>query len=183
MGRRWFRHCFRRLQTKYVPFIPQSFLETHLTIHPVIQGTADADVSGKLTHEQVVKTVDFCLEAYKETTPEARAAVLSKVATITEGNAGIIDEKANLEKLSEDELKILNHIRAKQMLRFEDTLNLNHYGADAIDGLVPNLKTGKLSLVPEGGKRLSKLEVPTLDLLDQVKDQEQPASELISAAA
>ncbi|KAL2045917.1 hypothetical protein ABVK25_011938 [Lepraria finkii] len=139
---------------------------------PIIQGTADADVSGKLTHEQVVKTVDFCLEAYKETSPEQRKAVLDKVATITEGNAGVIDEKANLEKLTEDELKILNHIRAKQMLRFEDTLNLNHYGADAIDGLVPNLKTGKLGLVPEGKNTLSKLEVPTLDLLDQVKDKE-----------
>lgn len=139
---------------------------------PIIQGTADADVSGKLTHEEVIKTVDFCLEAYKETSPEERKAVLDKVATITEGNKGVIDEKANLEKLTEDELKILNHIRAKQMLRFEDTLNLNHYGADAIDGLVPNLKTGKLSLVPEGNNRLSKLEVPTLDLLDQVKDKE-----------
>ena len=116
--------------------------------------------------------MDFCLEAYKETSPEQRKAVLDKVACITEGNAGVIDEKANLEKLTEDELKILNHIRAKQMLRFEDTLNLNHYGADAIDGLVPNLKTGKLGLVPEGKNTLSKLEVPTLDLLDQVKDKE-----------
>ena len=69
-------------------------------------------------------------------------------------------------------MKILNHIRAKQMLRFEDTLNLNHYGADAIDGWVPNLKHGKLGLVPEVGSKLSKLEVPTLDLLEQVKEKE-----------
>ena len=144
----------------------------YLTIYTVIQGTADADVSGKLTHDEVVKTVDFCLEAYKETSPEERKAVLDKVATITEGNKGVLDEKANLEKLTEDELKILNHIRAKQMLRFEDTLNLNHYGADAIDGLVPNLKLGKLGLVAEGKNQLSKLEIPTLDLLDQVKDKE-----------
>lgn len=154
-------------------FLSNYRLKSPLTIYIiVIQGTADADVSGKLTHEQVVKTVDFCLEAYKETSPEERKAVLDKVATITSDNKGVIDEKANLEKLTEDELKILNHIRAKQMLRFEDTLNLNHYGADAIDGLVPNLKTGKLGLVPEGGNRLSKLEIPTLDLLDQVKEKE-----------
>lgn len=143
-----------------------------LIISIVIQGTADADVSGKLTHEQVIKTVDFCLEAYKETSPEQRKAVLDKVATITEGNKGVLDEKANLEQLTEDELKILNHIRAKQMLRFEDTLNLDHYGGDAIDGLVPNLKHGKLGLLPERGNKLSKLELPTLDLLDQVKDKE-----------
>ena len=66
------------------------------------------------------------------------------------------------------------------MLRFEETLNLNHYGADAIDGLVPNLKPGKLGLVPEGRDKLSKLEVPTLDLLDQVKEKE---PEPIMAAA
>ena len=128
---------------------------------------------GRLTHEEVVKTVDFCLEAYKETTPEQRQAVLDKVATINSDNkTGTIDDKANLEQLTEDELKILNHIRAKQMLRFEDTLNLNHYGADAIDGLAPNLKTGALGLVPEGKVKLSKLEVPTLDLLDRVKNKD-----------
>lgn len=98
--------------------------------------------------------------------------MLDKVATITENNKGVLDEKANLEKLTDDELKILHHIRAKQMLRFEDTLNLNHYGGDAIDGLVPNLRTGSLGLVPEAKNKLSKLELPTLDLLDQVKEKE-----------
>lgn len=163
--------AFDAFRPSMAPFVPLSF-GIYLTICTVIQGTADADVSGKLTHDEVVKTVDFCLEAYKETSPEERKAVLDKVATITEGNKGVLDEKANLEKLTEDELKILNHIRAKQMLRFEDTLNLNHYGADAIDGLVPNLKLGKLGLVSEGKNMLSKLEIPTLDLLDQVKDKE-----------
>ena len=81
------------------------------------------------------------------------------------------DNRANLDKLTEDELKILNHIRAKQMLRFEDSLNLDHYSADAIDGLAPNLKHGSLGLVPEG-KKASPLEAPTLDLLERVKDKE-----------
>lgn len=144
----------------------------YLLICVVIQGTADADVGGKLTHEEVVKTVDFCLHAYKETSPEERQAVLDKVAKLNGSKASVLDEKANLERLTEDEMKILNHIRAKQMLRFEDTLNLNHYGADAIHGLAPNLKTGSLGLVPEGKDVLSKLEVPILDLLDQVKEKD-----------
>lgn len=138
----------------------------------VIQGTADADVSGKLTHDEVVKTVDFCLHAFEATTPEERQKVLEKVAAINGASSTVPDDKASIEKLSEDELKILNHIRAKQMLRFEDTLNLNHFGSDAIDGLTPNLKRGSLSLIPQGKNPLSKLEVPILDLLDQVKEHE-----------
>ena len=150
----------------------------------VIQGTADADVSGKLTHEEVVKTVEFCLHAFEATSPEERQKVLEKVATINGASSTIPDDKANLEKLTEDELKILNHIRAKQMLRFEDGLNLNHFGSDAIDGLIPNLKRGSLTLVTQGKDTLSKLEVPIIDLLDQVKE-DVPEAELgpISAAA
>ena len=138
----------------------------------VIQGTADADVGGKLTHDEVVKTVDFCMLAFKETSPEERQKVLDKVASINGASLAISDDKANLEKLTEDELKILNHIRAKQMLRFEDTLNLNHFGSDAIDGLAPNLKRGSLGLVPQGKDAVSKLSTPVLDFMEQVKDAE-----------
>ncbi len=143
----------------------------------VIQGTADADVGGKLTQDEVVKTVDFCLLAFKDTSPEERQKVLDKVAAI---NGTVSDDKANLEKLTEDELKILNHIRAKQMLRFEDTFNLNHFGSDAIDGLVPNLKRGSLGLVAQGKDTVSKLSTPILDIMEQVKDAEPNP---ISAAA
>ena len=162
-------------------------LQDLLTLFLVIQGTADADVSGKLTHDEVVKTVDFCLHAFEATTPEERQKVLEKVAAINGASSTVPDDKASIEKLSEDELKILNHIRAKQMLRFEDTLNLNHFGSDAIDGLAPNLKRGSLSLVPQGKNILSKLEVPVLDLLDQVKEHKPLSAEAemnpISAAA
>lgn len=146
---------------------------------PIIQGTADADVGGKLTHDEVVKTVDFCLNAFKETSPEERKKVLDKVAAIN-GTASIApDAKQDLEKLTEDELKILNHIRAKQMLRMEDTFSLDHFGSDAIDGLAPNLKRGSLGLVAKATKdTLSKLQAPVIDLLVQVEE-----TEPISAAA
>ncbi|MCJ1430339.1 hypothetical protein MMC29_008257 [Sticta canariensis] len=146
---------------------------------PIIQGTADADVGGKLTHDEVVKTLDFCLNAFKETSPEERQKVLDKVAALN-GTASIgTDAKQDLEKLTEDELKILNHIRAKQMLRLEDTFSLDHFGSDAIDGLAPNLKRGSLGLVAKATKdTLSKLDVPVVDLLVQVEE-----TEPVSAAA
>lgn len=161
------------------PPLREIYWEYFLTSIIVIQGTADADVGGKLTHDEVVKTVDFCLNAFKETSPEERQKVLDKVAAINGTDKVGVVEKENLEKLTEDELKILNHIRAKQMLRMEDTFNLDHFGSDAIDGLAPNLKTGSLGLVAKATKdTLSKLEVPVVDLLVQVEE-----TEPISAAA
>lgn len=81
------------------------------------------------------------------------------------------DNKQDLEKLTEDEVNILTNIRAKQMLRMEDTVNLKHFGSDAIDGLAPNLVTGKLGLLVKSEKEtLSKLDVPVVDLLVQVKE-------------
>lgn len=138
----------------------------------VIQGIADADVGGGLTQNEVVKTVDFCLNAFKDTSPEERQKVLDKLQTIN-GTASIHpDSKEDLEKLTEDELKILNHIRARQMLRMEDTFNLNHFGEDAIEGFAPQLKRGKLGLVPKGPiDASSKLEAPIVDLLAQVEEE------------
>lgn len=136
-------------------------------------------MGGKLTHDEVVRTVDFCLNAFKETSPEERQKVLDKMAAIN-GTAAINPAaKQSSEQLTEDELQILNHIRAKQMLRMEDTISIHHFGSDAIDGLAPNLRRGSLGLVAKTTENnLSKLEVPVVDLLVQVEE-----SELISAAA
>ena len=140
----------------------------------VIQGTADADVGGKLTHEEVVKAVDFGLNAFDETLPEERKKVLEKVAAVNGIKSAIPNAKADLEKLTEklteDEMRILNHLRARQMLRFEDTANLNHFGSDAIDGFTPNLKRGSLTLVAQGKDTSSTSEAPVLDLLVPVDE-------------
>lgn len=126
-------------------------------------------MGGKLTHDEVVKTVDFCLNAFKETSPEERKKVLDKVAAID----GTVASNPGLEKLTDDELQILNHIRAKQMLRMEDSFNLNHFGSDAINGLAPNLRRGNLGLVAKATEdTLSKLEIPVVDLLVQVEETE-----------
>jgi flavine halogenase len=124
-----------------------------------------------LTHEDVVKTVEFCLQAFKETTPEERKKVLDKIASMNGAGNLAGDSKEDLEKLTEDELAILNNIRAKQMLRLEDSVHLKHFGSDAIEGFAPNLVTGKLGLVPKSNDTaLSRLEAPVVDLLIEVKD-------------
>lgn len=174
-------------------FRPSTFLSLgprlgRLTdFYVVIQGKADTNESGgRLTHEEVIKTVDFCLNAFKETSSEDRKKVLDKVAAINGTASSGPDDKENLEKFTEDELEVLNHIRAKQMLRVEDTFSLNHFGSDAIDGLAPNLQMGNLGLIAKATKdTLSKLDAPVVDLLVQVPETESPAAAgaPISAAA
>ncbi|KIN07016.1 hypothetical protein OIDMADRAFT_36690 [Oidiodendron maius Zn] len=137
---------------------------------PIIQGTADADVSGRLTQNEVNKTVDFCLNAFQDTTPEERQKVLERLQQLN-GNSDIpIEATEDIEKFSEDELRILKHIRARQMLRMEDTFNLNHFSEDSIEGYAPNIKRGSLGLVArEALNSKSKLEAPVVDLLAQVE--------------
>ncbi len=49
--------------------------------------------------------------------------------------------------LTPDELHILNAIRARQVVRSEDTMNIDNFSFDTIDGLAPDMKRGSLGLV------------------------------------
>ncbi|KAL9114949.1 MAG: hypothetical protein Q9227_001192 [Pyrenula ochraceoflavens] len=138
---------------------------------PIIQGKADADVGGKLTQDEVVKTVDFCLNAFQETSPEERSQVIDKLKSIQASSSTDKDTKEDLAKLTEDELRVLNNIRAKQMLRMEDSFNIDSFGQTAIDGYAPNLQRGKLGLVHKGMTNgASQLDAPIIDLLAMVED-------------
>ena len=163
--------------TAFDAFRPSMFrlfptsLQVFANKSPVIQGFADADVGGKLTQGEVVKTVDFCLNAFAETSPEERQKVLDKIKAINNGDSNVqLKNHEDLEKLDEDELRILNSIRARQMLRMEDTFNLDHFGSDAIDGFAPNLRRGKLGLTPKADDGRSKLDAPVVDLLAAVEE-------------
>lgn len=85
------------------------------------------------------------------------------------GAAGAKSAITNLQNsLSGDELRILHSIRARQMLRTEDTLNLDNFGKDAIDGMVPRLKQGSLTLVKVDESDVNQ-EPDFTDLFDLVK--------------
>ena len=99
----------------------------------VIQGLADADVGGKLTQKLVEQTVEFCCHAFDDIATGPREMLPRKVA------ANHVETKEDLERLDEDERAILRTIRARQILRAEDTMNINNFSQEAVDGLVPRL--------------------------------------------
>lgn len=107
---------------------------------PIIQGNADV-AGSKLTQDELNNTVDFCLHAFEYHDAEKTAAVQAD-----------LEKKSNADPagLSEDEMKILRSIRARQMLRFSDSLNNDNFGVDAIDGYAPQVKKGNLTLVRAG---------------------------------
>lgn len=134
----------RRTEPVLSDFDEDGFDRAFGFFQPVIQGLADADVGGKLTDAKVSETVGFCLNAFNSITPAQRQAVLDKVQRVKANPDA--ETKEDLEKLDEEELKILQTIRARQMLRTEDTLHIDNFSQDAIDGYAPRLKHGALGL-------------------------------------
>ncbi|KAL9111519.1 MAG: hypothetical protein Q9227_004006 [Pyrenula ochraceoflavens] len=132
---------------------------------PIIQGHADADVSGKLTQDLVSKTVDFCFNAFAEVPPEARQAVLDKLNHVKADPN--VETQEDLEKLTEDELAILRTVRARQMMRSEDTMKIGSFATDIIEGYVPRLVTGKLGLSKATPKTFDAAPTQNEDLFDQ----------------
>ena len=136
-------------------------------MHPVIQGTADT--STKLTPAEVSKTIDFCFGAFVPVSVEQKEAVIEKLKALglnetTSTDPKIKQEVEKLEaNLSPDEMRILTTIRARQMIRSEDTMNINNFGIDAIDGLAPNMKRGDLGLVK--AQAVSATQLPEVDII------------------
>ncbi|KAL9118590.1 MAG: hypothetical protein Q9187_004861 [Circinaria calcarea] len=147
----------------------ESFERAFAFFRPIIQGSADT--SAKLTQEEISKTVDFCFRAFQPTVPEAREAVLKKLEGITVNDSSSTDPKTkeNIEALqttlTPDELRILNTIRVRQMMRSEDMMNIDSFGTDAVDGMAANLKRGDLGLVKATAAGNKPPEVDVLALL------------------
>jgi hypothetical protein len=63
-------------------------------------------------------------------------------------NSGSASSHAELQAyLSPDELHILNTVRAREMVRSEDTVDLNNFQTDIIDGRALNMTQGSLGLI------------------------------------
>ena len=97
-------------------------------------------MSNKHTKKEVASSVNFALNTFKEATPEQRKAVIEKVQ-----HAG--HDQAELEKLTEDELHVLNNIVSRQFKMTKDEKNLEGFATDVIDGWTPILKQGSLGLM------------------------------------
>lgn len=144
-------------------FDEETFDNAFAKFRPIIQGTAD--VAGKLSQDELNSTLDFCLNAFEGHDPEQQKAVMQKMKT-TEVLKGVgaapgpaptkaeeeeINKKAEVdpEGLTPEELKILHTIRARQMMRMQDIMHIDNFGIDAIDGYVPLIKRGYLSLIKQ----------------------------------
>ncbi|KAK8054752.1 hypothetical protein PG994_009819 [Apiospora phragmitis] len=115
----------------------------------VIQGTADAAAS-KLTQAELNKTLEFCANAFKPVaSDEARKAVETLNAAGDHG-AGV-----DTAGLTQDQIDALDHVRARKMMRTEDTMNIDSFGTDAIGNLVPRLVRGSLGLRPQAEKSVN----------------------------
>lgn len=144
---------------------------------PVIQGTAD--VGGKLTQNELSETIDFCLNAFRPTAPEERDAVLKKLeAQESEAKKEAdaeIKSQINPEGLSPQETQILKSIRARQMLRTEDVINIDSFGTDAIDGFAPRIVKGDLGLLKAGNVKKGPA-APMIDLSEKPEPAAAPAT-------
>ena len=126
----------------------------HTNKDTVIQGTAD--IHSKLTVEEVAKTLDFCVQALLPTEPRKRDAVMEKVQHMQIDAANAKDPvKAtkDLEAvLNPEEMKVYTSVRAREMVRREEILNIDTFNTDVIDGLTANVTRGSLGLVAPSAK-------------------------------
>ncbi|KAK7994017.1 hypothetical protein PG989_007398 [Apiospora arundinis] len=111
---------------------------------PIIQGTADA-ASSKLTQAELNKTLEFCANAFKPVaSDELRAKAVETLNSSGDNGASV--DKSNL---TQDQIDALDHVRARKMMRTEDTVNIDSFGTDAFGNLVPRLARGSLGLRPQ----------------------------------
>ncbi|KAL8935138.1 MAG: hypothetical protein Q9211_004858 [Gyalolechia sp. 1 TL-2023] len=132
-------------------FAEDSFERAFDLFRPIIQGQADADTKGKLTQAEIYKTVEFCFRAFAHVSFEEKEALVKKLKAL--GHDGDAYDEANRKALDEiekqltpEEQLILKTLKGRRMVRAEDTLNIDNFLLDSIDGFGPRLERGKLGL-------------------------------------
>ncbi|MCJ1261614.1 hypothetical protein MMC22_001480 [Lobaria immixta] len=127
-----------------------SLLKSTITSFAVIQGTSD--VNAKLSQEEISKTIDFCCKAFRPAEQEKEKSALKKLEAVgfeQDDSAGNADKPRQMVEmleatLTEDETRIVNTIRACQMIRAEDAMHIENLVADIVDGRRINLEHGSL---------------------------------------
>lgn len=121
--------------------------------YTVIQGQVDADAKGKLTQAEISKTVEFCFRAFAHVSFEEKEALVNKLKKLgLDGDAHDEKNRKALEelekKLTPEEQSILTTLKGRRMVRPEDSLNIDNFTLDSVDGLAPRLERGNLGLKP-----------------------------------
>ncbi|KAK3394798.1 hypothetical protein B0H63DRAFT_461993 [Podospora didyma] len=122
-------------------FDEDNFDRAFAFFRPIIQGTADAH-NNKLSQDELNKTLEFCAYAFEPVTTSDEDREKAMDAAMKEA----ADGTGYHPDLSPEQLKAVKHIRARKMMRTEDTINMNSFGTDAIAGYVPNVVKGALGL-------------------------------------
>ena len=132
-------------------FDEDSFERAFDLFRPIIQGQADADTKGKLTQAEISKTVEFCFRAFAHVSFEEKEALVRKLKAL--GHDGDAYDGANSKALDEiekqltpEEQTILKTLKGRRIVRPEDSLNIDNFLLDSIDGLGPRLERGNLGL-------------------------------------
>ena len=118
----------------------------------VNQGTSD--INAKLSQEEISETVDFCCKVFQPAEQEKEKSALKKLEAVgfeQDDSAGNADKPRQTVEmleatLTEDETRIVNTIRARQMIRAEDAMHIENLVADIVDGRRINLEHGSLGL-------------------------------------
>ncbi|KAL5483577.1 hypothetical protein ACEPAI_8809 [Sanghuangporus weigelae] len=171
-----YRQIRKQQEPVLADFGEDNFDRAFAHFRPIIQGTADVG-NDRLSQDELNKTLDFCAHAFEPTLPADRQSVLDKVnnnsnlsLSSTAGPDSSASEKpacatghtsaststlknAHAPKdgfdtaLTDEEHRVLAHIRARRMMRTEDTMNIASFSTDVIDGLGARLERGRLGLV------------------------------------
>ncbi|KAF4627991.1 hypothetical protein G7Y89_g10163 [Cudoniella acicularis] len=148
--------ALKQIMEKDEPVIAEydekSFDRAFHHFRPVIQGSVD--VSGNLSHAEVMRTLNFCMGALASRNAPGKEALLENMRSLTMSDPGDMTDEEYSQAISEvetvltaEQLDMLNSIRKRQVLLPDDIINLDSTGFDVIDGLSANLITGQLGLV------------------------------------
>ncbi|KAI3063836.1 hypothetical protein CBS147353_8956 [Aspergillus niger] len=154
----------KQIREQYEPIIQdmeeEGFQRAFDLLRPIIQGTVDADNTGKISYTEISKALEFCFRAFTYVPPEKKDALFEKLKNlgVESGKSDAKEAKAldDIEKhLTRDELQVLEILRSRRMIR-EDPFEMDSFTLDTIDGLAPNLVRGKLGLVKANQAKIDK---------------------------
>lgn len=132
-----------------------------LTIHQVIQG--DTDVAGKLSQQEVAKTLDFCfhsLAGENGSSVEYKSGGNGVDEALSPGQIRLLDTiRSRWEEYRETSAGESLHARLTRIADENVNQGTDEFGADVINGLTPRLQRGSLGLTVASGE--AHLEVGT----------------------